>query len=162
MCEKFSYRLDACEQRWVAKMAPYNFNLKCVPSSKNTVADALSRHPFAANVTQRTTREYYEELLCEAVGMMNDDVQDTFQWASYPQEITSLTTAEVEAICQLHIDWECSTETQAIQFSSNVQQLLLPGTYTLPELSHDTQIQIQIQQLVYTKIFTGLRFRFNS
>uniref|UniRef100_A0A669CFT2 ribonuclease H n=1 Tax=Oreochromis niloticus TaxID=8128 RepID=A0A669CFT2_ORENI len=33
-------RLDACEQRWVAKLAAYDFDLKYVPGVKNTVADA--------------------------------------------------------------------------------------------------------------------------
>lgn len=160
MCEKFSHwlkgheftvwtdsnpltyimtkpKLDACEQRWVAKLAPYNFDLKRIPGSKNTVADALSRDPFAVTVAQRLMRESYLALLSEAVGTLNDDVQDAFHWSSYPQEITSLTTAEVKAICQLHIDWECSMEMQAIQLGSNTQRLLSPGIDTLPELSHE-------------------------
>ncbi|XP_042183782.1 uncharacterized protein LOC121847269 [Oncorhynchus tshawytscha] len=138
-------KLDACEQRWVAKLAQYNFDLKRIPGSKNTVADALSRDPFAVTVVQRLMRESYLALLSEAVGTLNDDVQDAFHWASYPQEITSLTTAEVKAICQLHIDWECSTEMQAIQLGSNTQRLLSPGIDTLPELSHEELRDLQLQ-----------------
>ncbi|KAJ8381188.1 hypothetical protein SKAU_G00019660, partial [Synaphobranchus kaupii] len=40
-------KLDACEQRWVAKLAPCSFDLKHIAGSKNIVADALSRDPFA-------------------------------------------------------------------------------------------------------------------
>ncbi len=35
-------KLDACEQRWVSKLAAYTFDLKHIAGSKNTVADALS------------------------------------------------------------------------------------------------------------------------
>lgn len=35
-------RLDACEQRWVAKLAPFEFDIQYIPGPKNVVADALS------------------------------------------------------------------------------------------------------------------------
>ncbi|KAF7650680.1 hypothetical protein LDENG_00122070 [Lucifuga dentata] len=35
-------KLDACEQRWVAKFAPYNFEIKYIPGPKNVVEDALN------------------------------------------------------------------------------------------------------------------------
>ena len=39
-------KLDCCEQRWVAKLASYNFDIKYVPGQKNVVVDALSHVPF--------------------------------------------------------------------------------------------------------------------
>ena len=36
--------LDACEQRWMAKLAVFNFDLKYVLGVKNTVTDALFSH----------------------------------------------------------------------------------------------------------------------
>ena len=39
-------KLDACEQRCVAKVAPFDFDICHIPGPKNVVADALSREPF--------------------------------------------------------------------------------------------------------------------
>ena len=38
-----SAKLDACGQRWVAKLANYNFTIKCKCGLSNVEADALSR-----------------------------------------------------------------------------------------------------------------------
>ena len=39
-------KLGATEQRWVAKLAPYNLKIRYRSGSSNRVADALSRHPL--------------------------------------------------------------------------------------------------------------------
>lgn len=43
-------KLDTCEQWWVLKLAPFDFDLKYIPGSHNIPADLLSREPFAKEV----------------------------------------------------------------------------------------------------------------
>ncbi|KAL0153279.1 hypothetical protein M9458_051454, partial [Cirrhinus mrigala] len=63
-------RLDACEQRWVAQLAPFDFDIQYIPRTKNVVADALSREPFVA---------HYSTLLKQAANFKKDDVQNMFR-----------------------------------------------------------------------------------
>ncbi|KAL7833124.1 hypothetical protein SRHO_G00301420 [Serrasalmus rhombeus] len=141
-------KLDACEQRWVSKLAPYNFNIQYIPGSKNVVADALSRQPFTrARVSQRLVTEPYTVLLEEAQHFKEDAVQLTFhvsaqcqvvQPASSHQELThcSLSCDEVSAILDSHIEWDAGfKEKVGLWLSQSAHDLLPPGQSALPVLS---------------------------
>lgn len=80
-------KLDACEQRWVAKLAPYRFDIKYIPGPKNVVAYALSREPFVRpSVFYRLTRVPYNALVEESQVVNPKNVQDVFRWSCHPFE----------------------------------------------------------------------------
>ncbi|KAI2666914.1 Retrovirus-related Pol polyprotein from transposon opus [Labeo rohita] len=72
-------KLDACEQRWVSKLAPYSFDIKHIAGTKNAVADTLSRDPFASTVSHRLMNESYNHLLTEADAVKEEGIQDVFR-----------------------------------------------------------------------------------
>lgn len=155
-------RLDACEQRWVAKLAPFQFDIKYIPGPKNVVADALSREPFVQSSTlQHLTRVPYEQLLAEAAAVGTNRVQEIFRWSAHPvnmspegnQPLTSqcatvapvgsLTSQDVEAVFGAHNQSDMRVCPHALllpQFSQTVLTSERVGSEVLP---HDVLVERQ-------------------
>ncbi len=140
-------KLDACEQRWVSKLAPYSFSIQYIPGSKNVVADALSRRPFVRQgVGQRLMCESYGVLLKEAEKVQEDTIQDAFRLSANICTVEclpckaldhcSLTCAEVSAVLDVHTQWEVGTSDRAVQWlTQDTHQFLSPGPSPLPVFS---------------------------
>lgn len=153
-------KLDTCEQRWVSKLAPFVFDLKHIPGTKNVVADALSSDPFARSVSHRLITEQYSLLLAEAESVSCDGIQDTFRCKVQchlveksargvrSQSVLSKCSCDsvcVNALLDVHDQWEAGTETRAVELIQSVQDLLLPGqdslpVFTLEELKHSQEL----------------------
>lgn len=159
-------KLDACEQRWVAKLAPYNFSIKYIPGSKNIVADALSRYPFVQNrVCQRLLKEPYEALLDESQQVQEGAVQEMFKVSTNHQSVEclparegleshSLTSSEVSAVLDGHVEWEHGPRQRVVTWlAQDLENLVPAGQDTLPvfslqELEEEQQRDVTLSQVV--------------
>ena len=139
-------KLDAYEQRWVAKLSSFTFDLKYIPGPKNIVADALSRDPFTASISRRLIQEPYSSLELEAEGAEVDRVQDAFRLGIQHLQVAqrhesvqhtpgSYSSSEVKAALLCHSDWETVAENRAAHLGHHVQQLQPAGQDTLPSLT---------------------------
>ncbi|KAI3368288.1 hypothetical protein L3Q82_008000 [Scortum barcoo] len=142
-------KLDAYEQRWVAKLSPYTFDIKHISGSKNIVADALSRDPFSRSVGQRLISEPYENLLAEAEATKMEGVQDVFRCrvhcsqapvcatskAPCGNQVVNQGSSDVKSICEAHIEWEKAAESRAVQFLKVLPQMAASEQSALPALS---------------------------
>lgn len=149
-------RLDACEQRWIAKLAPFQFDIRYIPGPRNVVADALSREPFVkSSASHRLTRVPYAKLLEEAAGVQGACVQEALRWSVNPLEISSecgqvvaaqcttvvksgsMSSQEVDAVLDACNSRQADFCAQAMLLPQFTQSVLLPPQIAAVTLSHN-------------------------
>lgn len=138
-------KLDACEQCWVSKLAPYSFEIKHIPGKLNVVADALSRDPFVKPLRERLPCEPYSELLDQAHDVNDGCVQDTFRLTCQPQSLGSpspsaaiggsLSEDDVYSFLYSLDNWDSAPRQCAASLADHLTTLEPPGQDTLPSLS---------------------------
>lgn len=137
-------KLDACEQHWISKLAPFAFDIKYSPGCLNVVVDALSRDPFLKPLIERLLCEPYSELLGQAQDVTWGSVQDTFRHTCQSQSVEtspsaalagSLSEDEVSSLLSSFADWESVPRQHAASLADHLTTLRPSGRYTLPLMS---------------------------
>lgn len=84
------------EQCWVAKLAPFDFDIQYIPGPQNVVTDELSRKPFGRpRMLHRLTRNLYADLLREAENLQVDSVRDMFCLSTELSELRAMRDASM-------------------------------------------------------------------
>lgn len=160
-------KLDACEQRWVAKLAPYDFSIQYIPGSKNIVADAMSRQPFVkGRASQRIVSEPYENLLKEASHIKEDAVQHAFRLSAKCQDVElssleqasncfSLSSDEVSAILMNQVEWVAGPKEEVYHWlSQDVHNLVPAGQSALPVFTLEELQEKQSEDPVLSQVLS--------
>ncbi|KAJ8341924.1 hypothetical protein SKAU_G00342150 [Synaphobranchus kaupii] len=149
------------------KLAPYTFDLRHIAGTKNIVADALSRDPFATTISHRLITEPYDCLLAAADEVREDGVQDTFRLKVQYHQVKKTTdivttqsdplplncnTATVRALLDVHDHWDVATESRAAQLVQSLLHLAPPGQDPLPVFSLEELQKSQEMDPVISKI----------
>jgi hypothetical protein len=92
-------KLDACEQWWVSKLAPFDFDLKYIP--QNVPADLLSRQSFHG---ARKASEFPEYVTSESI-------QDAFKLSVHIQGgaiLAQVSSEGLKAVLESCLEWDAS------------------------------------------------------
>lgn len=170
-------RLDACEQRWVAKLAPFEFDIQYIPGSKNVVADALSREPFATSrILHRLTRTPYDILQHEAETLGVEQVQGMFHLScehtkgevvedifgspncheatDQGQSLVGrkVSREEMSAVLHSHRHWEDGATARAVAYVQHLRGMENEAQSPLNKFTHDELLDRQCQDLVISRV----------
>jgi len=136
-------KLDACEQRWVSKLAPFDFDLKYIPGTQNIPADLLSRRPFArtlevsealASKAHHVTSELVQEAFRLSVNVLHQNSEDSVQSVQVGS-LSQIGSEGVKAIFESCLDWESSRPVRGVQLTCCPGSLAHGGVDTLPVFS---------------------------
>uniref|UniRef100_A0A9J8AHH8 Gypsy retrotransposon integrase-like protein 1 n=1 Tax=Cyprinus carpio carpio TaxID=630221 RepID=A0A9J8AHH8_CYPCA len=164
-------KLDCCEQRWVAKLAAYNFDIKYVPGAQNVVADALSRVPFVNTcIGPRLLCERYDKLFCLKYGrFLPAQFRMLFRWScgsegkqgvsssgplhsnSVNVAGTSLDKEDVVAMLDSQMAWEDGARLRALSVLDHLPQMV-PDSEMQPTYSERDLREKQLSDSVLSRV----------